>query len=324
MMWSLATITEEGLSEEERDRVKVAIEGVVMRIPAELACQIILISSSQIEPVLQNFLSIGNLADSMTKLFLDSRMEVIREAAKNGFPGSGGDPAKDTLDLLHHSLLSRLAEAWACRLCFVGPGSTGSFEEFLRDLLQEGKREIRPARPFRRGHTCGAGFGPKPVSPQELIAVLYPILNPIRATKLGEPVYYPRRALRTGCPFHYERAAAGTKMRGSRTRASPRNISGSHLSRHDPRTSFRMNGNYLMTINFHVPSKEKEMQFYKLKGALAFTHRFNILGDISIESQPVKETSMRPPSGCLPEQPAPSSLTFISRAREKQRSLNRG
>jgi hypothetical protein len=46
----------------------------------------------------------------------------------------------------------------------------------------------------------------------------------------------------------------------------------------------RMNGNYLMTINFHVPSKEKEMQFLKLKGALAFTHRFNVLGDISIES----------------------------------------
>ena len=61
MMWSLATITEEGLSEEERDRVRVAIEGVVMRIPTELACQIILISSSRIEPVLQNFLSIGNL-----------------------------------------------------------------------------------------------------------------------------------------------------------------------------------------------------------------------------------------------------------------------
>ena len=45
----------------------------------------------------------------------------------------------------------------------------------------------------------------------------------------------------------------------------------------------RMNGNYLMAINFHVPSKEKEMQFLKIKGALAFTHRFNVLGDISIE-----------------------------------------
>ena len=91
MMWSLATITEEGMSDEERDRVRVAIEGVVMRIPAELACQIILISSSRIEPVLQNFLSIGNFADPMTRLFLDSRMEIIRDAAKNGFPGSGGE-----------------------------------------------------------------------------------------------------------------------------------------------------------------------------------------------------------------------------------------
>jgi hypothetical protein len=91
MMWSLATIAEEGLSDEERDRVRVAIEGVVMRIPAELACQIILVSSSRIESVLQNFLSIGNLSDSMTKLFLDSRMEVIREAANNGFPGTGGE-----------------------------------------------------------------------------------------------------------------------------------------------------------------------------------------------------------------------------------------
>jgi hypothetical protein len=48
MMWSLATITEEGLSEEERNRVRIAIEGVVMRIPTELACQIILVSSSRL------------------------------------------------------------------------------------------------------------------------------------------------------------------------------------------------------------------------------------------------------------------------------------
>ena len=34
MMWSLATITEEGLSQEERNRVRIAIEGVVMRIPS--------------------------------------------------------------------------------------------------------------------------------------------------------------------------------------------------------------------------------------------------------------------------------------------------
>ena len=48
MMWALATITEEGLSEEERNRVRIAIEGVVMRMPTELACQMILVSSSRI------------------------------------------------------------------------------------------------------------------------------------------------------------------------------------------------------------------------------------------------------------------------------------
>ena len=59
VMWSLATIADEGLSEEERNQVRIAIEGVVMRIPTELACQIILVSSSRIEPVLQSFLSVG-------------------------------------------------------------------------------------------------------------------------------------------------------------------------------------------------------------------------------------------------------------------------
>ena len=86
----------------------------------------------------------------------------------------------------------------------------------------------------------------------------------------------------------------GLRMRGSEKQ-------GSSPSEQSPEATFpgmisellRMNGNYLMTINFHVPSKEKEMQFLKLEGALAFTHRFNVLGDISIESQAVKEISMR-------------------------------
>ena len=154
MMWSLATITEEGLSEEERNRVRIAIEGVVMRIPTELACQIILVSSSRIEPVLQSFLSIGNLADSMTKLFLDSRLEIIRDASKNGFPGKRRRvPAENPLDLFHDSLLSRLAEAGTVRFSIVGTRPAGSFEEFLRDFLQAGKRKIRPAGTLRRRDT---------------------------------------------------------------------------------------------------------------------------------------------------------------------------
>jgi hypothetical protein len=170
MMWSLATITEEGLSEEERDRVRVAIEGVVMRIPAELACQIILVSSSRIEPVLQNFLSIGNLADSMTKLFLDSRMEVIREAAKNGFPGSGGE------------FRPRILSIYFTIRYFLACQKPGLADSLLSVLVRPGLLKNSYETSYKRGRErfgrlarfveailTGAGFGPKPVSPQELI-----------------------------------------------------------------------------------------------------------------------------------------------------------
>ena len=240
MMWSLATITEEGLSEEERDRVRVAIEGVVMRIPAELACQIILVSSSRIEPVLQNFLSIGNLADSMTKLFLDSRMEVIREAAKNGFPGSGGE------------FRPRILSIYFTIRYFLGWQKPGLADSVLSVLVRPGLLKNSYETSYKRGRErfgrlarfveailSGAGFGPKPVSPQELISVLYPILNPVRATKLGEPVYHPAQShLRTGCAFHHERAAAGAKVRGSRNKGHLTGaISGSDVSRDDLRTA---------------------------------------------------------------------------------------
>ena len=78
-------------------------------------------------------------------------------------------------------------------------------------------------------------------------------------------------------------------MRGSRTRVisleqSPEATFPGMISE-----LLRINSDYLLAINFHVPAKEKEMRISeKLKGALAFTHRFNVLGDISIESQAVK------------------------------------
>ena len=290
MMWSLATITEEGLSEEERNRVRIAIEGVVMRIPTELACQIILVSSSRIEPVLQSFLSIGNLADSMTKLFLDSRLEIIREASKNGFPGSGGEFRPRILSIyftiryflgwqkpgLADSLLSVL----------VRPGLLKSSYE---TSYKRGKERFGRLARFAEGILAGAGFGPKPVSPQELISILYPILNPVRSTQLGEPIYHPGQSLSEQMALSTMSVLPqGLKCENVETRVisleqSPEATFPGMIS-----DLLRMNGNYLMAINFHVPSKEKEMQFLKIKGALAFTHRFNVLGDISIEAQAVK------------------------------------
>jgi conjugal transfer ATP-binding protein TraC len=290
MMWSLATITEEGLSEEERDRVRVAIEGVVMRIPAELACQIILVSSSRIEPVLQNFLSIGNLADPMTRLFLESRMEVIRDAAKNGFPGSGGEFRPRILSIY---FTIRYFLGWrkpgladSLRSVLIRPGL---LKHSYETSYKRGREKFGRLARFAEGILGGAGFGPKPVSPQELVSVLYPILNPVRAKKLGEPVYRPTQTFS-------EQVALSTMTvlpQGLRCEDIETGVVSLEQS---PEATFpgmisdllRMNGNYLMAINFHVPSKEKEMQFLKLKGALAFTHRFNALGDISIESQAVK------------------------------------
>jgi conjugal transfer ATP-binding protein TraC len=290
MMWSLATIAEEGLSEEERDRVRVAIEGVVMRIPAEIACQIILISSSRIEPVLQNFLSIGNLFDPMTKLFLDSRIEVIREAARNGFPGSGGEFRPRILSIyftiryflgwqkpgLSDSLLSVL----------VRPGLLKN--SYKASYKRESERFGRLAR-FVEGILGGAGFGPKPVLPQELVSVLYPILNPIRASKIGTPYYNSTQSIAEQVALSTVSVLPqGLKSEGVETRVisleqSPEATFPGMISE-----LLRMSGDYLLSINFHVPSKEKEMQFLKLKGALAFTHRFNVLGDISVEAQAVK------------------------------------
>ncbi len=290
MMWSLATITEEGLSEEERDRVRVAIEGVVMRIPTELACQVILISSSRIEPVLQNFLAIGDVSDPMTKLFLDSRTEVIRDAALHGFPGTGGE------------FRPRILSIYFTVRYFLGWQKPGLADSLLSVLLRpdllknsygafykRGKERFGRLARFVEGVLSGAGFGPRPVSPQELITILYPLLNPIRATKLGEPVYDPSQSISEQVALStMDVLPQGLKCERVETRVASLEQS--------PEATFpgmisellKMSGNYLIAINFHVPAKEKEMQFLKLKGALAFTHRFNVLGDISIESQAVK------------------------------------
>jgi hypothetical protein len=207
MMWSLATITEEGLSEEERDRVRVAIEGVVMRIPAELACQIILCLRHGLNPCCK--LSFHRQpCRCHDKLFLIAGWSHPRGAPRTVFPERRGVPAEDTLDLLHHSLLLGWQKPGLADF-LVGPGSTGLLKIPTRPPTK-GEEKVRTARRFVEAYLAEPA-GPKPVSPQELISVLYPILNPVRANKLGEPLPSHANHLRTGCSFHHERAAAGLK-----------------------------------------------------------------------------------------------------------------
>src|SRR5207244_6376610 len=116
-----------------------------------------------------------------------------------------------------------------------------------------------------------------------LISVLYPILNPIRATQLTEPVYYPVQSISEQVALSTMSVLPqGLKCEGVETRVisleqSPEATFPGMISE-----LLRMNGNYLMTINFHVPSKEKEMQFLKIKVGLALNHQFILLDVISL------------------------------------------
>ena len=289
-MWSLATIPDEGLSEEEKDRVRVSIEGVVMRIPRELACQFILVCSSGIEPFLQAYLSIGKLEGPMTKLFLESRLEVIREATKSGFPGTDGEFRPHMLSV--YFTIRRFFN-WgkpgmidAIRSVLLRPDLVKSSYE--SSYKRERERFARLARSVE-GTINQAGFSPRSVSPQELIAVLYPILNPIRARSIGEPTYTPGQSISEQVALStMEVMPEGLKCGGVETRVisleqSPEATFPGMISE-----LLKMGGNYVVAINFHVPPKDKEMHYLKVKGALAFTHRFTVLGDVSVETQTVK------------------------------------
>ena len=289
-MWSLATIPDEGLSEGEKDRVRVSIEGVIMRIPRELACQFILVCSCRIEPVLQAYLNIGKLEDPMTKLFLDSRLEVIREATKSGFPGTDGEFRPRLLSI--YFTIRRFLN-WqkpgiidSIRSVLLHPNLIkSSYENSYR---RERERFARLARSVE-GMMNQAGFSPRPVSPQELIVILYPILNPVRARSLGEPVYDLGQSIAEQVALStMEVIPEGLKCKEVETRVISLEQS--------PEATFpgmisgllKMGGSYVAAINFHVPPKDREMQYLKVRGALAFTHRFTVLGDVSVETQTVK------------------------------------
>lgn len=289
-MWSLATIPDEGLSDKEKDQVRVSIEGVVMRVPMELACQFIVVCSSRIEPVVERFLSIGELSDPVTKLFVDSRLDIIREATKRGFPGTDGEFRPRVLSV--YFTIVRPIE-WkrpgiidSVHSLLLRPGLLKS--SYQASYGRERERFVRLARSVE-GMMNQAGFSPRPVGPQELITILYPILNPVRVKTLGEPTYNPGQSIAEQVALStLEVVPEGLKCQGVETRVisleqSPEATFSGMISE-----LFKMGGNYLIAINFHVPPKDKEVQKLKVKGALAFTHRFTVLGDVSVETQTVK------------------------------------
>ena len=98
-------------------------------------------------------------------------MEVIREAAKNGFPGTGGEFRPRILSIYftirYFLALQKPGLADSVLSVLVRPGLLKNSYE---TSYKRGRERFGRLARFVEAILGGAGFGPKRVSPQELIA----------------------------------------------------------------------------------------------------------------------------------------------------------
>lgn len=289
-MWSIMALPDEALKEDDKQRIATTVEGIVKRIPHDLACQILVVCSERIDPVLSAFAAWGNPPDEMAKLLVENRVEFLREAAKKGFPGTDGSfkPRVISVYLTARRFVGGTKPGYLSSLKALFARPSGTKEEFYRLYERTRERFWKLARSLE-GMLIEAGLSPKPVEPQELISIVYPILNPERAKSLGEPRYDPGSDLSGQVSLSsVETSPGGFKWGEMESRVVSLSLSPEGTFSGMFSELLKISGNYAVAINFFVPSKEAQVQSLKLKRTFAYTHRFTVTGDVSIEAQTVK------------------------------------
>ena len=270
-VWEIQPLETELLSTASLEMVANAFSGLVGRIPAEVACQMIMVVTHDVK--------------QKTRMY--EKVEV-----KNGDALSEAVAAAKV-----KSLEEKKEKASSKKQHAAGARSVRIF--FSIRSFSEGKKESRGAF-LSLSHAIESQFkamsvGYVPVEEQALLEVLYRLLNPRRAemlavkvderTPLREQVLY-NAPLSTGEGFVFEGVATRVlTLKDLPAMTTPGMFvpSGLGLSLLD------LPGAFLFAFNFTVPDQAKEMEKIKFQKAFAFLQRKSSTGDVSEEAEEKKE-----------------------------------
>jgi hypothetical protein len=293
LMWEIDGINIDGLSEEDVKKVSSTFSNFLKNLPEETPMQLITVCWRGLEDEELAIFSKGDLKNTYIEEYMSRKIDWHETGKKNSFAQEGNvqfyPKTIKTYFIVKQKPLIK--------------GKLYDSESYQKTLKRLKDTEMVVNTTLKSGN-----INHRSVDADRLIQLMYRILNPKRNLDIPPPKYTGgdmRRFMFYNSP---EADGRGWQLEGdikfsvislANNPAMPDEKEGFYTY---PNILFNeINGVSLFdyapmmvfTINFHLPSQESIKRSLSVKRSFAFLHKFNILGDTSIDKEIASEETKR-------------------------------
>ena len=293
MVWEIEGINVDGKSDEEIQKASTTFSNFLKALPQDVPMQIIVAAWRGLEKNLLDVYSKGDLGNDCIREYMRRKVEWHDHGKLHGFAQEGNI----------HFYPRTIKVFFTIK---QNPTLTNG-NLYDRQTMQETQKKLKRVEMTVDTSLSSGGIRHRRLGPQELIDLLYRMLNPHRFLTVRAPVYKGgdlRKYVLFNSPdadqhgWTFEEKKYSVISFGNNP-AQPDDQGQLHTF---PNILFReVNGvslyDYapmmLFTINFFSPSQDALNSRLNFKRSMAFLHRLNFLGDVSIDKEIAREESRR-------------------------------
>jgi len=293
MIWEIEGMNIDGKSEEEIQKASTTFSNFLKSLPQDIPMQIIAATWRGLEKDALDVYTQGDLRNEHVKEYMQKKVEWHEHGKLHGFAHEG--------NIHFYPRTIRTYLTVKQKPLF----SNGNLYD--RQNMKETLTKMKRVEMIVDTSLSSGGIRHRRLGPEDLIAFMYRMLNPDRFLT-GMPPRYQGGDLRKYMVFNspdadqhgwtFEKQKYSVISFGNNP-ALPDDEGQLHTF---PNILFReVNGislyDYapmmLFTINFWLPSQDSLNRKLNYKRSMSFLHRFNILGDVSIDKEIAREESRR-------------------------------
>jgi len=295
MIWEIDGVNIDGLGAEGMQAVSTTFSNFIKSLPEDIPLQIISFSRRGLDETdLQTYLS-GDLRNDYIRQYMERKVQWHEKGKKEGFAREGN------IYFYPRAIRTYLTVK-------VKPVTAGTGGLYSKRSIGEVMERLRKIDMTVSTALSSGNIRHRKVDADGLISLLYAILNPARAIEIRPPLYRAGDDIRKYIVFNSPEADPnGWSFDGFRYSVlsfanNPATVGDDDSLYTYPNILFReVNGTslfdysptMLFTINFYMPSQDAINRKLNFKRSMAFLHRFNFLGDTSIDKEIAREESAR-------------------------------
>ncbi|MDP2860629.1 MAG: TraC family protein, partial [bacterium] len=301
-VWEISLLEAETKSASHLDELAHLVEGIIIRLPEELvSCQFILSCDEDFDDRLQEYANFSGVCDNeIISGCSKSKVDHLNRG-KSGFFDTHTGPYSSKRIRCFFTM--RYVPSWAhikpkdrFQLYFSGKNR---IKERLAESFLVNCQSVSRFSEVVEGVFKACEIKYKRMDEKALFRLLYRLLNPKRARTLPLPLFREDEPMQDqilyNCPkaspegFEFEGVMYKVVTLKELPLATETGMFTAEITKGTRFSMLDLMKDFLMVINFYIPNQEEAVRRIKMQKAFAFTQRFNMFGDKSVEAVEKKE-----------------------------------